>query len=85
MQSSTVRIDEETRAMLRELAEKENDSMQAILRKALEAYRRERFLDAVNVAYAALRADPKAWAEELKERKVWDVTLLDGLEEDEEA
>ena len=83
MQSSTVRIDEETRAMLRELAEKENDSMQAILRKALESYRRTRFLEACAEGYAKLRADPKAWEEELAERAAWDVTLEDGLEEKE--
>lgn len=85
MQSSTVRIDEETRAMLRKLAEKENDSMQAVLRKALEAYRRERFLDAANRSYAALRKDRKAWKAEIEERAAWDAALLDGLGKDEEA
>ena len=44
-----------------------------------EEYRR-RLLEATNQAYAALRADPVAWAEECAEREAWDVTLLDGLE-----
>jgi hypothetical protein len=33
--------------------------------------------------YAALRADTEAWAEELKERKLWEATLMDGLDPDE--
>lgn len=33
-----------------------------------------------NRAYAALRADPKAWNEERRERALWEGTLADGLE-----
>lgn len=32
---------------------------------------------------AALKADPEAWAEELAERKLWEATLMDGLDPDE--
>lgn len=45
--------------------------------------RRRRLLEETNRAYAALRADPDAWREELAERAIWDVTNLDGLDEDE--
>jgi hypothetical protein len=31
----------------------------------------------------ALRADSEAWAEHLAERKLWDATLMDGLDPDE--
>ena len=41
----------------------------------------EAFLDEVNAAYARLRADPRAWEEELAERQLWDRTLADGLED----
>jgi hypothetical protein len=44
-----------------------------------EEYRR-RMLEETNRAYAALRADPLAWAEECAERAIWDITLQDGLE-----
>jgi len=43
------------------------------------AYRRERFLRAVNTGYATLREDAAAWAGVAEERAVWDRTLLDGL------
>ena len=55
--------------------------MQAVLDTAIERYRRERFLHAANADFAALRSDPKAWKEELKERELWEHTLADGLAE----
>ena len=54
--------------------------MQALLDKAVEAYRRRLFLTELNNAYAALREDPEAWAEVEKDRSVWDASLNDGLE-----
>ena len=40
-------------------------------------------IEETNRAYAALRADPEAWREELAERALWDATLLDGLDANE--
>lgn len=54
--------------------------MQALLDKAVEAYRRRLFLTELNNAYAALREDPEAWAQVEKDRSAWDATLNDGLE-----
>jgi len=53
--------------------------MQEILETAIEAYRRQRFLEDCNSAFAALRRNPKAWAEEQEERNTWNATLSDGL------
>jgi hypothetical protein len=53
------------------------------LDQALDAYRRKVILKAVNPGYAALKANPEAWAEHLAERKFWDATLMDGLDPDE--
>jgi hypothetical protein len=83
MASATVRISEKSRQTLRELAAKTGDSMQAILDRAVEEYRRERLMDEVNAAYAALRADPEAWADWQRELAVWDATLMDGLDPNE--
>ena len=80
MAGTTVRISQETREALRELARQTNESMQDILARAVEAYRRERFLREVNAAYAALHADVEAWREEEAERAVWEGTIADGLE-----
>jgi hypothetical protein len=55
--------------------------MQEILEKAIEVYRRKRLLEMGNRAYAALKNDPKAWEQELVERKLWENTLADGLDE----
>lgn len=81
MASDTVRIKRETHFKLRELAAKAGASMPETLEKAIDAYYRQQFLENVNRAYAALRADPKAWAEELAERRALEGTLSDGLED----
>jgi len=82
MPSANVRISEETREILRELAHQEGESMQEILDKAVENYRRQKFLDDANTAFAALKKNPKAWKEELEEREIWDQTLNDGLDDE---
>lgn len=83
MNQATVRINERTRETLREIARQEHASMQAVLERAVEEYRRKRFLEELNSAYEDLRRDPKAWSEIEAERTVWDATLVDGLPADE--
>ena len=75
-----VRISPHAHELLRQLAEEEAESMQAVLDKAIERYRRERFLRAANTEYEALRRDPKAWKQELQEREIWQQTTADGLD-----
>jgi hypothetical protein len=53
--------------------------MQAVLRSALEVYRRKRFLDEMNRSYAELRRDHQGWNAWTAERDLWDRTLMDGL------
>jgi hypothetical protein len=36
----------------------------------------------VNASFARLRRDPAAWAEELEERRLFENTLMDGLEDE---
>ena len=55
---------------------------EAQLSKTEEEVRRRQFLEEVNAAYAALQEDPEAWQEELEERRLWEVTLADGLDEE---
>jgi hypothetical protein len=75
----TVRISDSARGTLRQLARAEGKSMLALVDEAVEALRRQRFLEQVNAAYATLRGDPRAWEETEAERREWDVTLGDGL------
>lgn len=75
----TIRISDVARGKLRQLARDEGKSMLALVDEAVETLRRQRFLEGVNAAYAALRDDPGAWGEIEAERREWDVTLGDGL------
>jgi hypothetical protein len=51
--------------------------------RALESLDCELFLQEYEQAYADLRNDPEAWAEIEAERRAFDGTLMDGLEEEE--
>jgi hypothetical protein len=57
----------------------EGKPMAALLDEAVETLRRQRFLEQVNAAYAALRANPVAWESIHGERRDWEATLPDGL------
>ncbi len=83
MSTPIIHLSETSQQILHELAERTGQSMSEVLDKALDAYRRKLFFEQLNAGYAALRADPEAWAEELAERKVWNATLMDGLDPDE--
>jgi hypothetical protein len=83
MSASTVAISEASQRIIRELAEQTGQTTTEILDRALDAYRRQVFFEQLKTDYAALKADPEAWAEELAERKLWESTLMDGLDPDE--
>lgn len=76
---AVARLPEETLAQVRELARAEGDTLQGILVKAVEAYRRSRMIERLNVDFHRLRADPAAWAEEVAERRVLDGALSDDV------
>ena len=78
---ASTRVSEPTREILRTLSERSGESMQAILDKAVELYRRQQFLEEANRAYETLRRNPKLWKAEQAERSVWNSTLMDGQEE----
>jgi len=80
--SATVRINPESHRKLKSLAADMGESMPVVLEHAIEALRRQRFLEQAANDFARLRKDKKAWAEELAERKAWDKTLKDGLYKD---
>jgi hypothetical protein len=75
-----VRISPHAHELLRQLAEEEQASMQAVLDRAIERYRRESFLRAANNEFQALRSDPRVWKQEVQERQLWEQTLTDGTD-----
>ena len=79
---TTVKITRKQHEILQQLAADSGESMQTVLGRALESYRRQRILQIGNDAYLAMRNDPEQWREELVERADWDATLADGLEVD---
>ena len=82
METSVVRINEESRQRLRLLAKEMGESMSSVLDKAIEAYRRKSFIESVNKAYASLKKDTKEWASLQEERALWDKALMDGLDKE---
>jgi hypothetical protein len=52
--------------------------MQSVLDRAVERYRRERFLRAAHADFAALKRNIIAWKQEVRERELWEQTVADG-------
>jgi len=82
MASDTVRIKPETHAKLKTMADETGQTLPEVLEAAVEVLRRQRLLDATNLAFAALKRDAKAWQAEQAERAAWEATLGDGVEGD---
>jgi hypothetical protein len=78
--AQTVRIDELTHALLRELADADNLSLNDELALAVQARKKERFFAEFHTAYADM-TDPER-AEEASEIAVWDSALGDGLDDE---
>ena len=73
------RILDSDHALLQELAAITGKQQQEIIHEALEAFNRDRMLDEINVAFAAVRRDESAWREEQAERTAWDAASTDGV------
>ena len=78
MASTMIRIRPQSHQALKEMAAVTGQSLQDVLEQAIEDRRRKLYLDGVEADYAALKRDPKAWADFRKEIGVWDATNLDG-------
>jgi hypothetical protein len=81
MSELTVSISESTHETLLKLAETSGETIQAVLDKAIENYRRYVFLIQANQAFEVLRQNETLWQEELTERQIWDQAIADGAEE----
>ena len=76
--SATIRITTETHNMLSELRQTTGMSIQTILERAVDIYRRQQMLMALNAAYAAFQSDEVAWDELEAERHEWDTMHNDS-------
>ncbi|NLE39249.1 MAG: toxin-antitoxin system protein [Pirellulaceae bacterium] len=82
MAGTTVKVNAETYAKLKETAMQTGRSMVEVLTSAVEVYRRRVFIEGLNSDFDALRQNRRAWADEQSERDAWDVTLTDDLQGD---
>ncbi len=77
MSTTTIRVDLETHAQLVELSSARGMSIMDTVRDATEALRRQRFAHDVATEFAALRSNPAAWADYLKDADATEVA--DGI------
>jgi len=82
VKDTTVRVTGHTHAVLSTLAAKSGRSISSIVKDAVEEYRRKCFWEEANAGFQALRDNPEDWEHELQERKLWEQTLADGLEDE---
>ena len=75
-----IRIEPATHAKLAAIARAQHSTLTETLSRAVEAYRREVFLEGLATDFAALHAKTEEWDEEKAERADWEQTNLDGLE-----
>lgn len=78
--STTVRVTPETHDALKTMANQAGISMQELIQTLVDDAKAAAFLEGMNADFAALKAEPAAWAEEHTERAAWDGVLSDGLE-----
>jgi len=75
-----VSISETAHKTLLTLVEFSGETIQEILDRAIENYRRYLFLVQANEAFVALRQNEALSEEEVVERQAWEQTLADGVE-----
>lgn len=78
--TTTIKVSKETRDRLNEVAAAEGRTAGSIVEKLLDEYL---WRAKVELAKKQMReASPEEWADYMEEFRVWDNTLMDGLEED---
>ena len=80
MATTSVRVDQETYDWLKRRAKEESKPMGAVVTELIQQEERQAFRRGMAEGFARLRQDPEAWAGYKREFEAWDVTLMDGLE-----
>ncbi len=79
MPQTTVRITEETRDILKNLARNEGRSMQVVLDAAIRAYRRVQYIEGANRDWDRVREEPGEWVTIGEDLASLEGTIADGL------
>lgn len=79
--SLTIAVSRSTHELLRDLAEKSNATITAVLDEAVRDLHRKKFWAEFNAACEAIKqAKPEVWADLRREDSVWDNTLVDRVD-----
>ena len=81
MSELTIDISETTHKTLLQLAQTSGEDLGTVMERAVENYRRYVFLAQADRAFTALRQDEELWQDEIAERRAWDLTVADGVDE----
>lgn len=81
--ASTVRVEDELHAKLRDLANAERRSIGKVIEDAVARYEDDKFWRDVHDSVEKLRADPVAWKEYQDEVALFEGGAWDGLEDEE--
>ena len=79
---TTAKISPKTALILERLQRRYHKPKTVLIDLALKKYEDQILLEEINEGYARLKADKKAWEEELKERQELEGTVGDGLEDE---
>jgi predicted transcriptional regulator len=81
--ATTVRVEDELAATLRELSIAERRPIGQVIEEAVQHYQREKFWRDVEASVESLRADPVAWQDYQDEIRLLEGGSMDGLEAEE--
>jgi hypothetical protein len=79
---TTAKISPNAARILERLQHRYRKPKTVLIDLALKKYEDQILLEEVNEGYARLKADKKAWEEELQERRELEGTIGDGLEDE---
>jgi predicted transcriptional regulator len=82
--STTLRVSTELHHRIAMLANSRGQRMQDIIAQAIDAWEQTLFWEEFDASWERIRNDPEQWAQVQADRAVWDRTLKDGLEPDED-
>lgn len=77
---TTAKISPKTARILDRLQRRYHKPKTILIDLALQKYEEQILLEEINEGYARLKADKKAWKEELKDRQELEGTVGDGLD-----
>jgi predicted DNA-binding protein len=80
--SKLIRISNVAAEKLESLSNLSGKPKQKIIEEAVIRYAHEQILKKANEQYAAIKKDPKIWQEMQNELNAWDVSVIDGLDND---